>query len=181
MDNLCISRKKTVRIRVPMHQFQQWMEESIQSYVQTHYRQILTVQNARKLMQLAVQTSLRRKYSMTGELHLEQYPLMSLEAKGKWKDDDLGMIVYVPASAKRRAYCRKWFIPANPRSALQQEHRHLFKDISSQWKQESDAVKDAWRTAAHRYTAMNGHNLYVKKCFEIFKDTQVCPRLGFMP
>ena len=181
MDNLCISRKKTVRLRVPMHQFKQWMEESIQTYVQTHTRQTLTVQSARKLVQYAFQSGMRRKYSFTGEIHLEQYPLMSLEASGKWRDDDLGMMVYVPAGSKRRAYCRKWFIPANPRSAIQQEHRILFKDISSQWKQESDAVKDAWRIEARKYSAMNGHNLYVKKCFEIFKETQVCPTLGFMP
>jgi hypothetical protein len=181
MVNRYTDRKKTVKIRIPLDQFQQWMLESMEKYIPSVNMQVLSIQKAKTLVQHAFQTAMMRKYSMSGEIHLEQYPLMSLEAQGKWRDDDLGIIVYVPASQKHRAYYRKWFIPINRRSQGQQSHRHLLKVISGQWKQETEDIKNAWRKEASNYPAMNGHNLYVKKGFEYFRNNHRYPELGFKP
>ena len=124
---------------------------------------------------------LAAKFAVEGTVELNQFPLGSLSAQGKFADPDAGKIVYVPGTGKHKPYIRRWVNPRNPKTSEQQDHRILFKQVTQQWTDESEEVKALWNRIAKKEPPYSGQNLYIKRWFAIGKETGTYPGLGFRP
>ncbi|MCX7918618.1 MAG: hypothetical protein N3A72_03200 [bacterium] len=129
----------------------------------------------------AISEILVSKFANEGIVELVQFPLGSLSASGKFDDPDAGSIVYVPGTEKHKPYIRKWVNPKNTLTAKRIEHRTLFKQVSQQWKHESDAIKSLWNDYAKKIEFASGQTMYIKHWFKIGKETGQYPKLGFKP
>ena len=69
-------------------------------------------------------------------------------------------------------YIRKFFIPQNPNTALQQEHRALFSGAVDSWHGLTSEEKDAYELMAVKMTGMN---LYVKRWMEAARNQTPLP------
>ena len=105
-------------------------------------------------------------------VYLLQYPLMSMTASGKWKDE----IVYVTRSGK--TYLRRYVIPRNPRTVPQQTQRNYLKIALSHYQQESAETKTFWKEQAKNIRGKNGYNLYLGAVIKLLQQG-INPPIGF--
>ncbi|MFH0816045.1 MAG: hypothetical protein V1934_04440, partial [Methanobacteriota archaeon] len=69
-------------------------------------------------------------------------------------------------------YIRKFFVPQNPNTVLQQEHRALFTGAVDSWHTLTSEQKDAYELMAVKMTGMN---LYVKRWLEAARNQTPLP------
>ena len=170
-----------VVLRIPLKKFQQLVQDRFNKRIKKINLDSPKIKQVQTALKSAFAEILAEKFAVDGTVEIIQPPLGSFSAQGKFKDKDAGTIVYVPGTNKHKPYTRKWVIPPNPKTAKQQEHRTLFKQVLQQWKNESDEVKGVWNEKAKEFPPLTGQNLYVKQWFELGKKTGTYPGLGFRP
>ncbi|MDI6785025.1 MAG: hypothetical protein QME64_13145, partial [bacterium] len=105
-------------------------------------------------------------------VYLLQYPLMSMTASGKWKNE----IVYVTRSGK--TYLRRYVIPRNPRTVPQQTQRNYFRIAVAHYQQESAETKSFWKEQAKTNRRKSGYNLYLGAVIKLLQRG-IEPPIGF--
>lgn len=105
-------------------------------------------------------------------VYLLQYPLMSMTASGKWKNE----IVYVTRSGK--TYIRRYVIPQNPRTVPQQTQRNYLKIAVAHYQQESPETKTFWKEQAKTIGGKSGYNLYLGEVMKLLQQG-INPPIGF--
>jgi hypothetical protein len=170
-----------VTLRIPLNRFIQLVQNQFNENIE----QFDLVPGQEKYLQTALKGAfnniLAEKFAVDGTVELVQFPLGSMAASGKFSDPDAGQIVYVPGTGKHKPYIRKWVVPKNTITEKRIEHRNLFKQVNQQWKDETSAIKSSWELAAEKVPPFTGQNLYVKRWFEVGKETGEYPSLGFVP
>ena len=134
-----------------------------------------------KYVENAFQNVLSHKFARDGEVRLYQMPLGSQSASGKFRDEDIGKIVYVPGTAKHKPYQRKWVKPKDPKTSLQENNRNLFKQAGTNWTNEIQLIKEQWDTAVKKAGEFTGQTYYMKRWFQELKKTGVPPEIRFIP
>jgi len=103
-------------------------------------------------------------------------PLMSIDASGTYANQ----LTY--AKWKGIRYVRNHVIPMNPRTQNQVLIRDAFTDAVSQWHQEDQSTKDAWKAAALAAgRPLSAFNLYVGKFVSWVKVNTTNPPSPFLP
>ena len=90
-------------------------------------------------------------------LIVEQYPLASMEARGKHKN-----LIYERIGKTGNQYSKTYKKPKNPRTPLQQANRGKLPTANQAWRALSPAQKTLWNKKA-KGTSKTGNNLFVSK------------------
>jgi hypothetical protein len=170
-----------VTIKIPLETFIRLAETGFQTRLGKLNLDARQTKQVIGAFQASISEILVSKFSSEGTVQLVQFPLGSESASGKFNDPDAGDIVYVPGTGKHKPYIRKWVTPKNTITEKRTEHRNLFKQVNQQWKDESPAIKSSWELAAKQVPPYSGQNLYVKRWFEVGKETGEYPGVGFKP
>jgi len=88
-------------------------------------------------------------------------PLFSLSASGT-----IGK-AFTFGTWKGIAWCREWFVPANPQSDEQTNVRTALTLVVALWKDQADAVHDDWNDFASG-TGMSGFNQFMSKAMKAY-------------
>jgi hypothetical protein len=105
-------------------------------------------------------------------VYLLQYPLMSMNASGKWQNE----IVYITRSGK--TYIRRYVKPRNPQTVPQQTNRNYFKILVAHYQQESAEIKSFWKEKAKSIIGKSGYNLYLGEMMKLLQQG-IEPPIGF--
>lgn len=98
----------------------------------------------------------------TPVLIFEQYPLNSLTAHGKFKE-----LIYARIRKTGNQYSKRYVVPTNPRTVLQQAQRGKFAQAVSAWQALSPADKQTFRQMA-KSLPMTGFNLFVSNYLKTY-------------
>lgn len=120
-------------------------------------------------------------FALKGIITLNQYPLGSMGASGKFDWPDAGLLVYVRQTGKRSAYTRKWVRPKDPKTLSQLLQRERLKQADTAWHLETPELRQAWNQAATGKSPLIGYTYYIKSWFNSLKSTGIPPSLGLSP
>ncbi len=170
-----------VMIQIELAQFRKLVGNQLYQSLRKSHAITLTQKQFNKFVENAFQNVLSRKFARDGEVRLYQMPLGSFSAIGKFRDADIGKIVYVPGTKKHKPYQRKWVDPKDPKTPLQKQYRNLFKQAGTNWTNEPPSIKDQWNIAAKEAGEYTGQTYYIKRWFKDLKKIGLPPGLGFLP
>ena len=91
----------------------------------------------------------------TPVLILEQYPLNSMTAHGKFRD-----LIYARVGKTGNNYSKRYAVPTNPNTLQQQLYREKFANAVSDWHALSPADQDHYRQLA-KGRPLTGFNLFI--------------------
>ncbi len=91
----------------------------------------------------------------TPVLIMEQYPLNSMTAHGKFED-----LIYARVGKTGNQYAKRYAVPKNPRTLQQQLYRTKFAQAVSAWHALTPTDKDHYRQLA-KYRPLTGFNLFI--------------------